>query len=147
MKESNKKRMSDIKQVKVKYKEKSKVQKDKDIEYENPPKKSESLKIQNDMNENIKTSEDLKLVNRIENKHKRRSIKGSKRRKTALGNIEVYNLSPDVIENNNNRKNNKKNSNIINSKVMHPNDINEEKIRAEDLDMYELNELDYDEAY
>ena len=30
---------------------------------------------------------------------------------------------------------------------MHPNDINEEKIRAEDLDIYELNELDYDEAY
>ena len=61
------------------------------------------------MNENIKTSEDLKLVNRIENKHKRRSIKGSKRRTTNLGNIEVYNLSPDVIENNNNnRKNNKK---------------------------------------
>ena len=30
---------------------------------------------------------------------------------------------------------------------MHPNDIKEEKIRAKDLDMYELNELDYDEAY
>ena len=130
MKESNKKRMSDIKQVKGKYKEKSNMQKDK--EYENPPKKSDSLKIQNDINENIKTSEDLKLVHRIENKKKRRSIKGSKRRTTALGNVEVYNLSPDVIENNNNRKNNKNNSIIINSKVMHPNDIKEEKIRAKD---------------
>ena len=82
IKESNKKRISDFKAEKdLKFKEKRKSKISKDKNEQNPPKKIDSLKIRDKLNEDIKNTEDIKLVNDKELNHKKkrkRTTRGSK---------------------------------------------------------------------
>ena len=156
IKASNINRISDFKGEKgLKYNEKekrkSKTKINKDTGENNPPKKFESLKIKDKINENIKSTEDVKLVNNINNKdinrkQKRKSSRGprsSRRRITNLDHIEPEDESNNILAAKN--KNVKKNNLVINRKILNT-DKDEDKRRPEDLDNYELNELKYSDA-
>ena len=139
IKESNKKKIFDKKDGKgLKFKEKTKPEMPKDKNEHNPPKKFKSLKIKDKIVDNVKTTEDTKLVNHndVNPNKKRKSRRGSKRKSTNLAHI----LPKDKLNNV------KKNNLVINSKILNNDKEEEEKRRPEDLDMYELNELNYDDA-
>ena len=73
IKESNIKRISDFKGEKgLKYNEKRKSKIPKDKNDQNPPKKFESLKKKDKINENVKSTEDVKLVNNADIKNKKK---------------------------------------------------------------------------
>ena len=88
--------------------------------------------------ENVKSTEDVKLVkhDEVNPKKKRKSRRGSKRKSTNLDHI----LPKDKLNNV------KKNNLVINSKILNNEKEEKEKRIPEDLDMYELNELNYDDA-
>ena len=113
----------------MKYNEKRKSKIPKDKNDQNPPKKFESLKKKDKINENVKSTEDVKLVNNadIKNKKKRKSTRrGSKKRATNLDHIGTEDESNNILANKNKNKNIKKNNLVINSKILNT-DKGEEK--------------------
>ena len=137
----------DIKNEKaMKYKEKSNTKLIKNKKIKNPPRKSKNIRKRTESSENIKNTENNEFVNpsKINLKSKRKSTRGSK---SKLGqDSEQINYKKEDANDYHKRRNNK----IINSIGITSKELKEEdklkKRRTEDLDMYELNNLEYDEA-
>ena len=109
----------------------------------------ETLKVRDKLNYDIKNTEDTKLVNdkMLNSKKKRKSTRrGPKKRITNLDHIKPEDDSNNNLSKKNQNKNIKKNNLVINSKILNT-ENDQEKIRnSKDLDMYELNELNYADA-
>ena len=144
--ELNTRIVSDIKKEKtMTFKEKSKLKPTKRKSIKNPPKHTKTRKIENESDENNKNTEEIEFVNIPNPKRtkKRKSTRGTRHRSTKLSTNIVDEVSQNDLENKNNKK--KNNGIVINSKAAN-NETKEVKRKYEDLDMYELNNLDYDEA-
>ena len=141
-----KKYTKDIKKEKtIKYKEKSNTKLIKNKKLKNPPKKSQNIRIKTESSENLKDTKNNKLVNshkkELKNKKKSNLNKRSKLNKN-LNTNELEDVDNDFFNNDYNKKSN---SILIVSKAQKKKN-KEEKNRTGDLDMYELNNLEYDEA-
>ena len=128
----------------IKEKGKLKIQKIKKAK--NPPKKVKS-KISNENSPMVKSTEDEEFTkptkSKISNKKNTRKSHGKERTSTRLVQHAVDIVSQNDLDNKNYK--NKNNANIINSGKS-DNEEKEKKRSYEELDMYELNELDYEEA-
>ena len=138
---------NDIKYEKeMKYKEKSNKKLIKNKKIKNPPRKSKNLRRKTESSEDIKNTENNEFINssNINSKSKEKSTIGRKS-KLVQDSEQINHKTKDVNENFKRRNNKKINSIVINSKAINEKD-KEEKRRTEDLDMYELNNLEYEEA-
>ena len=137
----------DIKNEKtMKYKEKSNMKLIKNKKIKNPPRKSKNIRTRTESSEDIKNTENNEFVNPSNNNRKSKRKSTRARKSKSVQDSEQINYKKEEVNGNFKRRKNKKiNSTAINSKAVKEND-KKEKRRAEDLDMYELNNLEYDEA-
>ena len=116
----------------------------------NPPKKMEKRRSRRESNENIKNTENNELVkpSNERRKSKRKSTKGKKNRLSKLDKDINQNelIAEDIQEDIETYDNKNKSDNIVINSKTSKRKSKEEKRRAGDLDNYELNNLEYEEA-